>query len=239
MVECAAMKRLVLAALWLIGCAGGRQQPASTTPVPASAEATPIPVGWKLVVDMDAPPSLPTIARHDEILDGLVGPHADDRSQCKPGGPKLIATLQGGLSGAFTGPGKKESAYLVTTRGCDDPPDKDADKHRFVIMSDGVLVIDQEVTEHAMVAVSDLDADGDNELVLVSGHSDDPGGSISARLVDTEGGQFAVIYDFGEVARTRCPGGRGVLSSSRILYKVKGSSMEYRNERRERPCPAR
>lgn len=233
------MKRLAfLTSLVLIGC-GSSQQPAVTMPVAPGASATPVPDGWKLVVDMDAPPSLPTIAQHDKILDGLVGAHADDRSQCKPGGPKLIATLQGGLSGAFTGPGKKEVAYLVTTRGCDDPPERDTDKHRLLIMSEGVLVIDQEVSEHAMVAVSDLDADGDNEMVLVSGHRDDPTGSVSARLVDTEGGQFSAVYDFGEVARTHCVGGKGTLSSSRILYKVKGSSMEYRNERRERPCPGK
>lgn len=238
MVECATMKRFALvASVVLIGCGSG--QSVSSAPVGPGASATPVPEGWRVVLDMDAPPSLPTIAEHSNVLDGLVGAHADDRSQCKPGGPKLIATLQGGITGAFTGPGKKETAYLVTTRGCDDPVEKDTDKHRFVVMADGVLVIDQEVTEHALVAVNDLDADGDNEVVLVSGHRDDPTGSVSAKLVDTGGGQFEAIYDFGEVARTRCGGGKGTLSSSRILYRVKGSSMEYRNERRERPCPVK
>jgi len=235
------MKRLVIACLLVVGCAGSRQQPATTidpvAPPPPLSE--PIPEGWELVVDMDRPPTLPTIAQHDRILDRLVGPHVHGLEECKASGPKAIATLQGGVEGSFSGVGKKETAYLVTTRGCDDPADRDTDKHRFVVMAGDALVIDQEVAEHSLVAVSDVDADGDNEVVLVGGSRGDATGSVTARLVDMEGGQFAEVYGFGEVARTRCPAGAGSLMSSRILYRKQGTSMEYKNERRERPCPGK
>ncbi|MBI5535654.1 MAG: hypothetical protein HY898_23185 [Deltaproteobacteria bacterium] len=234
--------RIYFAAAWLMmvaACAsaapnplaqGGAATPAASAPASAAD-------GWKELVDLDHPPTLPTIAEHDKILDKLVGPHRHDRKECTADGPKTVATLQGGLAGTFTAPGAKQLAYIVTTVGCQDPVDRDTDKHRLVIMEGDKVVLDKEITEHTLVAVSDLDADGDNELLALSGKNADATGTISARLLDTEGGELQVLFDFGEVARTRCAGGKGTLQSARIVYRIQGTSMEYRAQKREKPCP--
>jgi hypothetical protein len=241
MVECAAMKTLaaclLVASCLLASCASSPGATPLGPPLPASASAQAQDDGWTVLVDFDHPPEMPAIAQHDKILDKLVGAHRHDAKECKGDGPKTIATLQGGLEGAFTAVGAKQTAYLVTTASCDDPPGVDKDVHRLIVMAGDQVVLEKEIAEHALVAVKDLDADGDNELVVVSGKRADPAGSFSARVVDTEGGQFAEMFDFGELAWTRCAGDKKNLQSARILYRIKGTSLEYKADKKQKPCP--
>jgi hypothetical protein len=210
---------------------------AAPAPQASDAEAELLASGWKLLVNLQQPPLLPVIMDHERILQKLVGSHRDKREECTGQGPSVIAVLQGGIEGAFSGPGAKERAYLVTTTGCDAPADKDTDTHRFVIMDGDKVVLDKEVAEHTLVAVQDLDADGDNEVLLLSGHRDDAAGSMSARLIDTEGGEFQELFDFGEVSTTRCTQQKRFLASGSIVYRKQGDSMEYKLVRRVLPCP--
>jgi len=193
--------------------------------------------GWTVLVDFDNPPQMPVIAEHDTILNRLVGAHRHDRKECASEGPKTIATLQGGIEGAFTVVGAKETAYLVTTSSCDAPPGQDNDKHRLVVLAADKVIVEKEIPEHVLLAVKDLDADGDNEIVVVSGRKEDAAGSYSARVIDTEGAQFAEMFDFGELAWTKCAGNRKTLQSATILYRVKGASLEYKADKRQKPCP--
>lgn len=236
------MDRLTLCLLAVgcatVACASSPGPVPHTSPPATSAQASAGNAdGWQLLVDFDHPPAHPVIAEHDKILDKVVGPHVHDRKECTNGGPGVIAVLQGGLQGTFTAPGVQETAYIVTTTPCSAPVDVDADKHRLVIMSADRVTADREITEHALVAVRDLDADGDNEIVVVSGKKADPAGSLSARVLDAEGGEVAEMFDFGELAWTRCAGGKASLQSATILYRKKGTSLEYKADKRQRPCP--
>jgi len=229
---------LVVAALFMTACscASGGSPPPTLAPSDTAPAPAALTDGWKVLVDFDRLPEMPPIAEHDKVLEQVVGPHRHQRKECASDGPKTIATLQGGIQGAFTNPGAKEVAFLVTTSGCQDPEGQDTDKHRLVIMTDNKVVLDKEITEHLLVAVKDLDADGDNEVLVVSGKKTDPTGSISARLLDTEGGEMQVLFDFGEVVRTQCVEGHGTLQSATIVYRAQGTSMEYRADKRQKPC---
>jgi hypothetical protein len=239
--ECVAMK--ILKAFLLVSSAAMAacaSSPAATPLGPAATESASGNAGddgWRVLVDFDHPPQMPSIAEHDKILEKLVGAHRHDPKECAGDGPKTIASLQGGIEGAFTAVGVKETAYLLTTASCDDPPGVDKDKHRLIVMSADKVALDKEITEHVLVAVKDLDSDGDNEIVVMSGRKADPAGSFSARVVDTEGGQLAEMFDFGELAWTRCAGDKKTLQSATILYRVKGTSLEYKADKRQRPCP--
>jgi hypothetical protein len=186
---------------------------------------------WQVLVDLDDITQTPPVAK-PEALAKLAGhtfkTYRKNKKDCT-GKNDAYLFVDGGYDGAFTKKDAKEMLYLVNVLPCDT---KSPPIHTLLVLAGGKVVLSHEVPEHDVVEVRDVDQDGDNEILLVGGL----GEVTKARLVDTSGGTFEALFDFGEVARGSCENGSATGTSAVIKYRKTATSMEYRAERKPKTC---
>ncbi len=203
----------------LAACAGASAPAAPAAS--ASAAAASVDGEWKTLVDGQASPRT----------------QKPERTVLAPGavcadGKKAGTWTDEMKEGSFTRQGAQEMAYVAHTSGCDP---KQPETRRLIVTKkgDSTPLVDKEVAEGVMVEVRDLDADGDNEILLMNETFTNGERVTTARLIDTEDAKFELLYDFGEVARSPCKNGG---DAPVILYRMRGKSMDYKAEKRAAPC---
>jgi hypothetical protein len=213
-----------------VGC-GGTPQPATHA---AGGGSAPSGEGWKLLVDMDKMPPPHAVTKADAILAKVAPGYANGKGECGAG-KAVIATIDGGLPGAYTKPGAAENAYLVHTTPCAGG----APSHHLVVAAGDNVLVNEAVVEDTMVEIRDLDLDGDNEIVLFATLTEGTATVVKARLVDTEDAHFETLFDFGEVHRNDCAGAGKAVSSSVLRYRVTAKTMEYNKEAKAGVCTSK
>ena len=145
-----------------------------------------------------------------------------------------MATVEGGLAGAFTAKGARETIYLVTLTPCA----AGAVAHRVTVVGGDKVVANADVAESALYEVRDLDGDGANEILVVGTRWLKDGTVITtARLLSAEDGQIVPLYDFGPLSSSRCIGAPEDKAESAILtYRTTATGMEFHAEKRARGC---
>ena len=166
------------------------------------------------------------------MMEKVVGPHRDSLAECKADGPQAVAWTAGGVKGSFTAKGVQEVAYILNVKPCKPTPGKDEERHWLVVVNGGKVVVDFEVREHTLMQVTDVDEDGDSELLLISG---DETGETTARMVDIAGGILQPLYDFGTVSKGKCEGGAKDVMRAAVRYRVKPAGTEFQIDRKQKP----
>jgi hypothetical protein len=252
---------VVAAPLALLACGGEEPppQPPPTTaglPTPPPVESPPPPtasaastattpppapeIPWKDLYDMDNPPT-PHVATKDDdaILTKAIGAHKKSQADCK-GAKATVATIQDDAQGSFTGKGQQENAYTVRLSPCG-AKDDTQDKFKLIVVGqDGKVARNIDVNEQWIAGTSDIDSDGDNEILLVGTNS--TGGVITntARLVElTDASKLQIIFDWHEVTRSTCNGTPDdKAESAKIQYRVNATGgMDFQAAKKPGTCP--
>jgi hypothetical protein len=215
----------------------GDPPPPPADPAPPPAPPAPPEVAWTTIVDFASLPAPHTATADDKKLIALATDIKKSHKECTGATP--VVTSHSQSQGSFTAKGVKENAYLVewdcNPKGAKTPaPEKVF--HRLLIVGgekNDKLSREVEVPERLIGTMTDLDNDGDNELVLVSSP-----GTLSARLVelgDAPAGQLAAVFAWPSLGTSECAP-TGDQDAPKLLYR-KTDSQEFKADRGKRPCP--
>jgi hypothetical protein len=247
-------RSLVLSTSVLVAACGGEPPPAPAAPAPPPSEpvapppaTTPAPtastppakpeVPWKTIVELVSPPTR-AAKPEDKKLFALLPDIKKTHKECAAAAP--LVTSQSATQGAFTAKGLKENAYVVewdcNPKGTKAPAPALVFHHLVIVGGEKNDKISREVEipERLILAMIDIDTDGDNELVLGNAP-----GVLSARLVelgDAPAGALAPIFAWTSLGTTECKPGTEQ-DAPKLLYRMT-DAQEFEAERTKRPCPA-
>jgi hypothetical protein len=210
--------------------------PPVTAP-PAKPEAE-----WKTIYDFAEKHTPRTAQPDDKKIIALATDIKKTHKECANATPTI--TSQTEKPRAFTSKTAKETASIIEW-DCNPKGTTQKDRkrelifHRLLVTAaddKGAPKVTREVDvpEKRIAGVSDLDADGDNEFVLVSGWST----KIEARLVElADGGknEVAVIFSWPDLGDSMCV--NGSQDVPKLMYRM-SESPEYKAEQAKRPCAA-
>lgn len=136
---------------------------------------------------------------------------------------QIVPDVAEAVDGSFTAAGQNETAYVIFVNECNASHADNFGSKRVAIFSGPRLVADMDVDfKNSIVAKTDLDLDGINELLMTSG--DMAQGEIieMAALMSFQGGRMRVIQDFGTVITDDC-------ASLRPTAATKAAVLSYAN----------
>jgi hypothetical protein len=215
------------------------EPPPPPPPPPATASAPPPPEApWNTIADWASLPPLHAAKPEDKKIIALASDIKKAHKECATA--TGVITSDTPSPGAFTAKGAKEVAYVVEY-DCNPKGTKtrnhDLVFHKLLVVGGDKgdkLTREVDIPEKRIVGVSDVDADGDNELVLATGKST----KIEARLVelaDAPAGQLAPIFAWSDLGDSECI--EGQQDVPKILYRMTDSP-EYKAEHAKRICTA-
>jgi hypothetical protein len=159
-------------------------------------------------------PRLPA-AEERRVLSQIAKPFLTDTKKCRDG--QVVYGVNARVRGAFTGPGARETAYLVEGRRCESEVDLPFDSTHLLVFRDGVLVARAKgpsMIDHAeedgefhgteIRAVADVDGDGVSEILALSGGFGQGIVEQVARLYSVKGGQVRKLRTFESVYVDDC-----------------------------------
>jgi hypothetical protein len=135
-------------------------------------------------------------------------PSGDDYLASARKAGQLAPSVSESVTGSFTAPGQKETAYVIFTNECGASHADNYGSKRVAIFSGQQLVADVDADfKSQIIRKTDLNSDGVDELLLTSG--DMAQGTLieMAALVEFKNNRMHVIEDFGTVVEDSCASG--------------------------------
>ena len=123
------------------------------------------------------------------------------------------------ITGSFTTAGQTETAYLIFVNECNATHADSFGSKRFAIFVGAQLVAEMDLEfRSGIVAKTDLDKDGINELLMTSGDMHQGEMTETAALVSFQNGRMRLIQDFGTVIEDNCASLRpGSAAKAKVL----------------------
>ena len=178
--------------------------------------------------DLPAPPVVVVgAAEEDGVLDATFKKYLPDPTRCAPGASPAdeadLASLRArgqfapsvseAVRGAFTGPARRETLYIIAVGECGDlPRSLGTGSSQLVIRRGGENVLSLNGFYGAVSAVRDVDGDGADEILLRTSGSGQGVIEESAQLLSFAGGRQRVVHDFEAVRVDTC--GQGERTSA-------------------------
>lgn len=204
--------------------------PASVTAsVTATASATPPPpeVPWKTVVDFA---SLPPARVAKPAEDKKIIAAGSDIKKAHPECAGATARVASQATGAFTAKGATETAYVLEW-ACGKGKTASTVHRLLITGADGKMVREHDVNASQIGGTTDLDLDGDNEIVVVSA-----AGALTARLVDVSDGDIKIVYEWEKLGSHDCVAGSQ--DAPKLVYRKTDKSMDFQAEPAKKACTA-
>jgi len=132
---------------------------------------------------------------------------------------QIVPDIADAVNGSFTAPGQNETAYVIFVNECNASHADNYGSKRVAIFSGPRLVAEMDVDfRSGIVAKTDLDLDGVNELLMTSGDMHQGEVVEMAALLSFQGGRMRVIQDFNTVLTDDCASLRpGSASKAAVL----------------------
>ena len=136
---------------------------------------------------------------------------------------QIVPDVAEAVDGSFTAAGQNETAYVIYVNECNASHADNFGSKRVAIFSGTRLVADMDVDfKSGIVATTDLDLDGINELLMTSGDMAQGEVIEMAALLSFQNGRMRVIQDFGTVMNDDC-------ASLRPTAATKATVLSYAN----------
>ena len=178
--------------------------------------------------DLPRPPVVVVgAAEEDGVLDATFKKYLPDAARCAPGASpasdedlaalrergQFAPSVSEAVRGAFTGPARQETLYIIAVGECGDLPRSLGNgSSQLVIRRGGEQVLSVNGFYGTVSAVRDVDGDGVHELLLRVGGSGQGVIEESAQLLSFAGGRERVVHDFEAVRVDTC--GQGERTSN-------------------------
>jgi len=118
---------------------------------------------------------------------------------------QIVPSIVDSATGSFTGPGKVETAYVISVSECNASHADNFGTKRVAIFSGQQLVVDTDVDfRSGIVRKTDLNGDGIDELLMTSGDMNQGIFVEMAALVEFQSRRLRIIQDFGTVTEDSC-----------------------------------
>ena len=128
-----------------------------------------------------------------------------DSLQAARNAGQIVPALADSASGSFTGPGKSETAYVISVNECNASHAENFGTKRVGIFSGQQLIADVDVDfRSSILRLTDLNHDGVNELLMASGDMNQGTLIEMAALLEFQNGRMRIIEDFGTVREDSC-----------------------------------
>jgi hypothetical protein len=164
-----------------------------------------------------------------------------DSLQAARNAGQIVPAIVDLASGSFTGPGKSETAYVISVNECNASHAENFGTKRIGIFSGQRLIANIDVDfKSNILRMTDLNSDGVNELLMTSGDMNQGTLIEMAALLEFQNGQARIIEDFGTVTEDSCASLiRGSSSKASVLSfsnVVPGQMPRLRMENYEATC---
>ncbi len=201
--------------------------PASSPTVSASAAPPAAPeIPFKPVVDFAALPPLRAAKPDDKKIVAAAGDIKKTHAECA-GAPVRVASQ---ATGAFTTKGATETAYVLEWT-CGKGKAQTFVHKLLILDAAGKAIREHDVNASQIGGITDLDLDGDNEIVVVS-----VAGALTARLVDVSDGDIKIVYEWAQLGSHDCV--NGTQDAPKLVYRKTDKSMDFHAEPSKRACSA-
>ena len=132
---------------------------------------------------------------------------------------QIVPNIAEAATGSFTAAGQNETAYVIFVNECNASHADNFGSKRVAIFSGPRLVADMDVDfKSSIVAKTDLDLDGINELLMTSGDMNQGEVIEMGALLSFQNGRMRVIQDFNTVMNDDCASLRpGATSKAAVL----------------------
>lgn len=138
-------------------------------------------------------------------------------------GGQIVPDIAEAVNGSFTAAGQNETAYVIYVNECNASHADNFGSKRVAIFSGPRLVADIDAEfKSSILASTDLDLDGINELLMTSGDMAQGEVIEIAALLSFQNGRMRVIQDFGTVMNDDC-------ASLRPTAATKAAVLSYAN----------
>jgi hypothetical protein len=133
---------------------------------------------------------------------------------------QIVPSIEDSATGSFTGPGESQTAYVINVSECNASHADNFGTKRMAIFQGQRLIVDLDVDyKRSIVRKTDLNSDGVDELLMITGDINQGTVVEMGALVSFQGGRFQVLHDFGTVVEDSCaslsPGSSSIRS---VLY---------------------
>jgi len=133
---------------------------------------------------------------------------------------QIVPSITDIETGSFTARGQTQTAYVISVNECNASHADNFGTKRVAIFSGQQLVADVDADfMMSIVKKTDLNSDGVDELLMISGDMAQGTVTEMAVLVSFQNGRRRVIQDFGSVVEDSCASGMpGSTSDASVLY---------------------
>lgn len=169
------------------------------------------------------------------VLSKVFRKYLTDPNQCKSGfdasngsdplaaarkAGQMVPSIVAMATGSFTAAGQTQTAYVIDVSECNASHADNFGTKRVAIFSGQQLVADVDADFMSeIVRKTDLNGDGIDELLMISGYMGQGTLTEMATLVSFQNGRRSVLQDFGTVVEDSCASGSpGSTSKASVLY---------------------
>jgi hypothetical protein len=134
---------------------------------------------------------------------------------------QIVPTLGEVVTGSFTAPGQTQTAYIIFVNECNASHAENFGSKRLAIFNGQQLVADIDLDFHSsIVRKTDLDSDGIDELLMITGDMAQGTMVEMATLFEFRNGKARKIEDFGTVVEDSCASGSPGSSSKASVLSI-------------------